>query len=519
MNPIRFPLVVFAALLLACCGATQVLNKAPDEILKSKGLTKVGFTYLLQGDIQLPAGLRAMRLGKRKLDAAITKREKLEREILNAENAIAVGEEQNRDLTAQMERSKGVPVAYNRLVDQVNAVRGQLRAADRYEKACQDELGKLVDPRDDYVAAVVDLSDRMEADAARYQALAADKEVAETLVLINQTSRAKIKLGPSTAFSTELQPVRNLRKMINSSAIKFSIKHGVPEVEVTLNGEVSQPMVLDSGAATVLLSWEVAHRLGMTPGPNDPAIPMVIAGGKKLEARVMTIDSVRLGPFTVEKVVCAVLPEDMKDADCLLGGTFLRNFVYKTDLAAGVLHMSQISGAVKPGDLKTQFIPTQVIVEKGWTVLFRSADPARWNTDFHDSRSYAVPSDKAPRKMRYLRMRNAGGEYVIIPLTFGELRREVIREKDGWEGRDYDSNQAHHLGIFVKSFPRTDTGSIDIAQYNGAGGTGYGFGNRVNRDDRQGYAWDGKPVDEEVFEIAVTDHDLTAAERERLVSR
>jgi hypothetical protein len=181
--------------------------------------------------------------------------------------------------------------------------------------------------------------------------------------------------------------------------------------------------------------------------------------------------------------------------------------------------MSQISGAVKPADLKTQFMPTQVIVEKGWTVLFRSADPARWNTDFHDSRSYAVPTDKAPRKMRYLRMRNAGGEYVIIPLTFGELRREVIREKDGWEGRDYNSNQAHHLGIFVKSFPRTDTGSIDIAQYNGAGGTGYGFGNRVNSDDRQGYAWDGKPVDECVIEIAVTDHDLTAAEKEKLVGR
>ena len=63
----------------------------------------------------------------------------------------------------------------------------------------------------------------------------------------------------------------------------------------------------------------------------------------------MVIKSVRVGQFTVENVDCAVLPGDLVAADNLLGGSFLKNFIYKIDPQAGELHLSQIGGKTPPG--------------------------------------------------------------------------------------------------------------------------------------------------------------------------
>src|SRR5205807_3807882 len=76
---------------------------------------------------------------------------------------------------------------------------------------------------------------------------------------------------------------------------------------------------------------------------------MQLADGKVVEARHMVLKSVRVGQFTVENVDCAVLPETLVAADNLLGGSFLRNFVYKLDPQAGELHLSQIGGKPDAG--------------------------------------------------------------------------------------------------------------------------------------------------------------------------
>ena len=45
----------------------------------------------------------------------------------------------------------------------------------------------------------------------------------------------------------------------------------------------------------------------------------------------MTIDTVRVGPFTVNNVDCAVLPPDKRDVPLLLGQSFINQFTHKID--------------------------------------------------------------------------------------------------------------------------------------------------------------------------------------------
>jgi aspartyl protease family protein len=376
----------------------------------------------------------------------------------------------------------------------------------------------------------------MEAAIKQYETLAADPSVKAALLRINESALPKVKLGPSAQLTQELPAIRKERETVSSGVIKFAIDSGVPQVQVTLNGRVTQLMVVDSGASVVTLSWDVANRLDLLANPKGPTVPLKTAEGKIVQARLVMLDSVRVGSFVVKDIDAVVMPKNVPGSQ-LLGGSFLRNFVYRMDLGAGELHLTQLSGKSKPGELaKSSNAPDEAAPPgttgaprgpatapasadgDGWTVLFRSARPAEWNTTVNAADAYAIPLDRAPSDTRYLRMRNSAGDFVIIELSFAELRKKVVGEKYGWEGRDYEGNNGFHLGIIDKKMPRAGTGSIDVTQRPGSGWTGYGFGNRVNKDDRQGYVWAGKPVEKAGYEIAVTGRNLTNAEKQKLLS-
>ena len=183
----------------------------------------------------------------------------------------------------------------------------------------------------------------LDATMEQYKVLAADADVQAAIAQINKASGKKFALGPSDHLKAELPDIQKLRERVNSDTINFESIGGVPTVPILLNGTLSVHAIVDSGAAAVTISDGVAKQLGITPGPNDRITHMVTADGTVTEVHVMLIKSVRLGKFTIENVECIVQPPSGKETDTLLGGTFLRRFVYKMDLGAGQLKLSQIA--------------------------------------------------------------------------------------------------------------------------------------------------------------------------------
>jgi hypothetical protein len=55
------------------------------------------------------------------------------------------------------------------------------------------------------------------------------------------------------------------------------------------------------------------------------------ASGGITAAKLMTIATVRVGPFTVNNVECAVLPPSKRDVPLLLGQSFINQFTHKVD--------------------------------------------------------------------------------------------------------------------------------------------------------------------------------------------
>ena len=112
-------------------------------------------------------------------------------------------------------------------------------------------------------------------------------------------------------------------------------------VDALLNGE-HFVLGFDTGASDVTLPAEVAEKLDMVPGEQDPTIQMQLADGNIIEGKQMTLKTVRVGRFTIPDVTCVVLQKGLHDAPLILGGSFLNHFIVRLDPAANELHLTQL---------------------------------------------------------------------------------------------------------------------------------------------------------------------------------
>jgi serine/threonine protein kinase len=161
-----------------------------------------------------------------------------------------------------------------------------------------------------------------------------------------------------------------------------------------------------------------------------------------------------------------------------------------------------------------------------WTVLFRSDDPAVWDTDSPGER-FAIPLKRAPEDIRYLRLRRMDTEeFLIVPISYNLLDSAAkgSRQTHWWNGTNKNEHGGRHLGIAeepLKKFP-FNTNLISVMNSPEEVGwhvyTGSGFGHKCQHDaEGQCYCWRGAQIPKTVFEVAVTAEPLTPEEQRWLL--
>jgi aspartyl protease family protein len=93
--------------------------------------------------------------------------------------------------------------------------------------------------------------------------------------------------------------------------------HAVAEID-----GLDVPMVVDTGASLVVLSYEQADRLGFHPPPSDFRLVSQTANGRAAFATIK-LPYIRLGPIEVDDVVAAVGSQGAIGQEGLLGMSFL----------------------------------------------------------------------------------------------------------------------------------------------------------------------------------------------------
>ena len=108
-----------------------------------------------------------------------------------------------------------------------------------------------------------------------------------------------------------------------------------------------------------------------TPGPNDPTVRCQVADGSIVEAKQMTVPSMRVGKFTIKDVSCTIMPADKKDVPPLLGQTFQKNFMFKFSPDSGKLVLSRIESP----DAPTVPVKPKATTKKRATTKAKAASP------------------------------------------------------------------------------------------------------------------------------------------------
>jgi len=148
----------------------------------------------------------------------------------------------------------------------------------------------------------------------QYAELAEDDSIKKALNDLGTKPKSTLKLGPSRDFQDKVKLLEKIEKSVLTEEVELRRRGGVYEVDVTLNRNVTVPMIFDTGASFLTISTELARRIGLTPQATDRTIELHVADGSVIEAREMLIPSVRVGKFTLNNVVCAVMPADKRDA-------------------------------------------------------------------------------------------------------------------------------------------------------------------------------------------------------------
>jgi len=153
-----------------------------------------------------------------------------------------------------------------------------------------------------------------------------------------------------------------------------------------------------------------------------------------------------------------------------------------------------------------------------WIDVFRSDDPTNWNKNVNKGKDYAIEVKTVPDRIKYLKLARSTGDYVILEMTKDKLTERADDGRYGWNGTVSFEYRGYHLGIYDAN-TSSKKGQVDIyvAGMN-LGRGGWGFGNRSEVDDQQGYGWGGKEIPKTVFIISVKTGSLTAEESEKLLA-
>lgn len=347
------PTCVITAMMLcifALPAPEALADKASAEsTLASKGLKKSGSHFVLDGEVELAKNVAAARRSKSLMDAGVRSVRKEESKIRRIKDYIAGKQFEARKYFKQLSEPNLPAARNNQIVAKLELIEGELSDIEKgplkKQQAKFDSVnGKYIKARDDYIGMVLRTQEEAKILAKQYKDLAADAAVTAAVKEIAEADGKKYLLGPSSVFRAQNAVSATMARQIISENVEIRVENDIPWVELIINGKQRRSMVLDSGASMVSLPHDVAEGLGLTPSTDTPVIRLQLADGKIVEAWLMEIQSMQLGPFKVEKVECAVLPKELIAAQPLLGATFLKHFVYKLDLQNKKIDMARVKG-------------------------------------------------------------------------------------------------------------------------------------------------------------------------------
>jgi aspartyl protease family protein len=316
-----------------------------DKLTVDLSLKVSGSTVNFSAERDLSKGLTDAANLKKKAKLAIKPLRDVQQEITNLEGRMLQAHQQMVGLNAQLANVNDV-ASNNRLVGAINTLQGQITLAEKSLETLKareiSARSNLNNAREEFVQQVLDLGSLSVQLTKAYESSADSPEVQASLKKLREDTGKDLTLQPSSTVQSLQRKLAELQASVQTERIPLRRDDKTFYASVVINGKHTAEMVVDTGASLVSLPYELAVSMGLKPEARDKQILLTIADGSTITAHLKTIQSVRVGTFVVENVECAVLGPEAVEAHPLLGMSFLGEFQFHLDAAAGTLGLTQI---------------------------------------------------------------------------------------------------------------------------------------------------------------------------------
>ena len=148
---------------------------------------------------------------------------------------------------------------------------------------------------------------------------------AAAVPLLDRASKSAAPVSapsPAAGLSATATAADSLRRSVGPDEVTLQAgRDGHFRAVVEIQGR-SLDALVDTGASTVALSHEDAHRVGFFPRPSDYTARIATANGV-VRAAPVTLGEIRLGTIRLQNVPALVMPPGAM-SEALLGMSFIR---------------------------------------------------------------------------------------------------------------------------------------------------------------------------------------------------
>jgi clan AA aspartic protease (TIGR02281 family) len=351
-------------------------STSPQIVFDKLGLTQSDVWLILPDESVVHDGVGKVKHEAETVHIETTSRRDLRLEVqgdkhdieMLLDNLVDADTQMNQLIATRRRMSTDDPIypqlvnTYNAAANRRDSLSQQVSDQEKAEADAETRLEKVSDSRGQYVNLVMDVATQAESAAKTYAALSQDRELAEVIASANATAETPMKLGPSPAFSADLNFLRKAVKDVVDAPIPVRRDPDSDElyVETVINGTTSIEMLWDSGADQVALSADTARQLGIRFTNQDPTVEVGTAGTDTIKVHRAMLDSIRLGGFTVRNVPCIVLPDNSNGTVVdLLGDTFQTHFISRMDQRSNQLQLTPVDSSVLVGAIPHQLAPAR----------------------------------------------------------------------------------------------------------------------------------------------------------------
>ncbi len=111
-------------------------------------------------------------------------------------------------------------------------------------------------------------------------------------------------------------------------------------VNGTLNGTVTGPLLIDTGASYCVLTRSTARKLGIVPRRSRRTIPVATANGR-VDADLVEIEAIQIQRARLAGVDAVIMDAVEPPLIGIIGLNFLTQFRFSVDLAQGTLRLER----------------------------------------------------------------------------------------------------------------------------------------------------------------------------------